>query len=263
MMRRIGIFICLSLAVAHANTLQENTLKANLEEHTATDSETKTNAIEPQAGALAEHTESAQSVDSVNADSINHTQNIKEDVKENAKDNKSQEVYVDEGVIFMLDKDDADFNLYGQSYALLPRSVALKNFLNQQKSALDARTLRSSDNTTKIYNQGKEILFYYSSNGGSNLYAKIAPKRYKLTLEEFNDESKEPHEIVHIYRIQNFSKDILDAPCFIVQTRQFIRDRMRSEMLINLDRKINPKLLTQGQIELFLECSLPQNEEIF
>lgn len=175
---------------------------------------------------------------------------------------KFEEVYVNEGIIFILKEDDANIALYGKSYALLPRSKALKAFLNQQKSIFDVRTLRSNKSMTQIYNQGKNILFYYSSTKGSNLYNRIAPKRFKLTLEEFSDESKEPHEILQIYRIHHFNKAILNTPCIIVQSNQFIRDRARSEMLINLDKHINAKLLSQKETELFLECSIEENEDI-
>lgn len=177
-----------------------------------------------------------------------------------ANKREDKEVYVDEGVVFVLQKDDAMFKMYGDSYAHVPLSKKLKVFLAQQHSSLDARTLRSAKSTTQIYNQGKEILFYYSSIKGSNLYSEIAPVSFKLTLEEYNDESKNPHEIIDIYRIHNFDEAILEAIphslCHIVQTRHFIRDRTRSEILINLNNAINPRLLTQGKIELFLKCYL-------
>lgn len=173
---------------------------------------------------------------------------------------ESEEVYVDEGVFYELSEGDAEIALYGDSYALLPQSSALKAFLIKQSSPLKARTLRSQSGTTQIYNEGKDILFYHSSTG-SNLYAKIAPKRYKLTLEEWLDESKDPQEIESIYRIKNFDKKILNAPCKIIQTRAFVRDRARSEMLINLDSKINPKIASEGEIELFLECRLPREND--
>ena len=171
---------------------------------------------------------------------------------------KGKEVYVDEGVVFILQKDDAHFAMYGDSYALVPTSQKLKNFLNQQKSMLDARTLRSAKSTTQIYNQGKEILFYYSSIKGSNLYSEIAPTSFRLTLEEYNDESKNPRETLTIYRIHNFDEAILHSPCHIVQSKHFIRDRAQSEMLIDLNNAINPRLLTQGQTELFLQCQLKE-----
>lgn len=209
------------------------------------------------------HTESSppaqtQEPKAQNIDKANHqrAQEVQEQ-KTNQKENK--EVYVDEGVVFALQKGDAHFAMYGDSYALVPDSKALKLFLNQQNSSRHTRTLRSDKSTTQIYNQGKEILFYYSSIKGSNLYSKIAPKTFKLTLEEYNDESKEPYEMIHIYRIHDFDEAILHSPCLIVQSRHFIRDRARSEILINLNAKINPKLLSQGQIELFLQCQI-QND---
>lgn len=179
---------------------------------------------------------------------------------ESTQNAESEEVYVDEGVFYELSEGDAEIALYGDSYALLPQSSALKAFLIKQSSPLKARTLRSQSGTTQIYNEGKDILFYHSSTG-SNLYAKIAPKRYKLTLEEWLDESKDPQEIESIYRIKNFDKRILNAPCKIIQTRAFVRDRARSEMLINLDSRINPKIASEGEIELFLECRLPREND--
>lgn len=173
---------------------------------------------------------------------------------ENQSQNK--EVYVDEGVVFMLKEGDANFKMYGDSYVLVPISQELKKFLSQESSPLDARTLRSAKSTTQIYNQGKEILFYYSSTKGSNLYSEIAPASFKLTLEEYNDENENPRQTLAVYRIHNFDEAILHSSCHIVQSRHFIRDRARSEMLINLNNKINPRLLSQGQIELFLKCHL-------
>lgn len=175
---------------------------------------------------------------------------------------EKREVYVDEGIFYELGKGDAEFSLYGESYALVPKSNALKAFLNQQKSSFKARTLRSSNSMTQIYNEGKNILFYHSTTG-SNLYAKIAPKRFKLTLEEWLNESKNPQEIESIYRIKNFDTKFLDSECRIVQTRAFVRDRARSEMLINLDHKINPKIASEGDLELFLECPLPKGSDDF
>lgn len=173
------------------------------------------------------------------------------------------EIFVNEGGIFPLQDKDAEILLYGNTYVLVPRSKALLSFLNQQDSKLNARTLKSSSSTTQIYNQGKDILFYYSSKKGSNLYDKIAPKRFKLILEELSEPNKEPKEIKQVYAIAHFDENILNSPCHIVQTRQFIRDRNKSEMLINLDRKINPRLLSEGKLELFLECSITENEDIF
>ena len=173
------------------------------------------------------------------------------------------EISVNEGGIFTLQDKDAEILLYGDTYVLVPQSKALLSFLNQQNSTINARTLKSSSSTTQIYNQGKDILFYYSSKKGSNLYDKIAPKRFKLTLEELSEPNKEPKEIKQVYAITQFDEKILNSPCHIVQTRQFIRDRNKSEMLINLDRKINPRLLSEGKLELFLECSITENEDIF
>lgn len=173
------------------------------------------------------------------------------------------EIFVNEGGIFPLQDKDAEILLYGNTYVLVPQSKALLSFLNQQDSKLNVRTLKSSSSTTQIYNQGKDILFYYSSKKGSSLYDKIAPKRFKLILEELSEPNKEPKEIKQVYAITQFDENILNSPCHIVQTRQFIRDRNKSEMLINLDRKINPRLLSEGKLELFLECSITENEDIF
>lgn len=173
------------------------------------------------------------------------------------------EIFVNEGEIFPLQDKDAEILLYGNTYVLVPQSKALLSFLNQQDSKLNARTLKSSSSTTQIYNQGKDILFYYSSKKGSSLYDKIAPKRFRLILEELSEPNKEPKEIKQVYAITQFDEKILNSPCHIVQTRQFIRDRNKSEMLINLDRKINPRLLSEGKLELFLECSITENEDIF
>lgn len=173
------------------------------------------------------------------------------------------EIFVNEGGIFPLQDKDAEILLYGNTYVLVPQSKALLSFLNQQDSKLNVRTLKSSSSTTQIYNQGKDILFYYSSKKGSSLYDKIAPKRFKLILEELSEPNKESKEIKQVYAITQFDENILNSPCHIVQTRQFIRDRNKSEMLINLDRKINPRLLSEGKLELFLECSITENEDIF
>lgn len=173
------------------------------------------------------------------------------------------DIFVNEGGIFPLQDKDAEILLYGDTYVLVPQSKALLSFLNQQNSTINARTLKSSSSTTQIYNQGKDILFYYSSKKGSSLYDKIAPKRFKLILEELSEPNKEPKEIKQVYAITQFDEKILNSPCHIVQTRQFIRDRNKSEMLINLDRKINPRLLSEGKLELFLECSITENEDIF
>ena len=74
------------------------------------------------------------------------------------------EIFVNEGGIFPLQDKDAEILLYGNTYVLVPQSKALLSFLNQQDSKLNVRTLKSSSSTTQIYNQGKDILFYYSSN---------------------------------------------------------------------------------------------------
>lgn len=166
------------------------------------------------------------------------------------------EVFVDEGVIYRLDKNDAAFALYGEEYALVPLSKGLRLFLSKQDSKTHSRTLKVADSTLQIESNNDGITFYHSSKKGSNLYDKIAPKRYKLTLEEVVDESTQPQEVRHIYRIQNFDEMILKAQCAIVQSRGFIQDRSRSALMINLDKDINPRLLSQGQRELFLECRM-------
>ena len=206
-------------------------------------------------------------LDSVLADSLQSVSlESQQDSKPQAQTDSASlenEIFVNEGGIFPLQDKDAEILLYGNTYVLVPQSKALLSFLNQQDSKLNARTLKSSSSTTQIYNQGKDILFYYSSKKGSSLYDKIAPKRFKLTLEELSEPNKEPKEIKQVYAITQFDEKILNSPCHIVQTRQFIRDRNKSEMLINLDRKINPRLLSEGKLELFLECSITENEDIF
>ncbi|STP09211.1 hypothetical protein [Helicobacter cinaedi] len=206
-------------------------------------------------------------LDSVLADSLQSVSlESQQDSKPQAQADSislENEIFVNEGGIFPLQDKDAEILLYGNTYVLVPQSKALLSFLNQQDSKLNARTLKSSSSTTQIYNQGKDILFYYSSKKGSSLYDKIAPKRFKLILEELSEPNKEPKEIKQVYAITQFDEKILNSPCHIVQTRQFIRDRNKSEMLINLDRKINPRLLSEGKLELFLECSITENEDIF
>lgn len=206
-------------------------------------------------------------LDSVLADSLQSVSlESQQDSKPQAQADSislENEIFVNEGGIFTLQDKDAEILLYGDTYVLVPQSKALLSFLNQQDSKLNARTLKSSSSTTQIYNQGKDILFYYSSKKGSSLYDKIAPKRFKLILEELSEPNKEPKEIKQVYAITQFDEKILNSPCHIVQTRQFIRDRNKSEMLINLDRKINPRLLSEGKLELFLECSITENEDIF
>lgn len=206
-------------------------------------------------------------LDSVLADSLQSVSlESQQDSKPQAQADSASldnEISVNEGGIFTLQDKDAEILLYGDTYVLVPQSKALLSFLNQQNSTINARTLKSSSSTTQIYNQGKDILFYYSSKKGSSLYDKIAPKRFKLTLEELSEPNKEPKEIKQVYAITQFDEKILNSPCHIVQTRQFIRDRNKSEMLINLDRKINPRLLSEGKLELFLECSITENEDIF
>ncbi len=206
-------------------------------------------------------------LDSVLADSLQSVSlESQQDSKPQAQADSislENEIFVNEGGIFPLQDKDAEILLYGNTYVLVPQSKALLSFLNQQDSKLNARTLKSSSSTTQIYNQGKDILFYYSSKKGSSLYDKIAPKRFKLILEELSEPNKAPKEIKQVYAITQFDEKILNSPCHIVQTRQFIRDRNKSEMLINLDRKINPRLLSEGKLELFLECSITENEDIF
>lgn len=201
--------------------------------------------------------------DSLQSVSFESQQDSKPQAQQADLNSLENEIFVNEGGIFPLQDKDAEILLYGDTYVLVPRSKALLSFLNQQYSKLNARTLKSSSSTTQIYNQGKDILFYYSSKKGSNLYNKIAPKRFKLTLEELSEPNKEPKEIKQVYAITQFNEKILNSPCHIVQTRQFIRDRNKSEMLINLDKKINPRLLSEGKLELFLECTIPENEDIF
>ena len=274
----------------------ENSIIANLGEaetkldsQTNTESQTHANQVHTSDEALqdsqnaAENTESISlesnpqeqspalfvdsTLDSVLADSLQSVSlESQQDSKPQAQADSASldnEIFVNEGGIFTLQDKDAEILLYGDTYVLVPQSKALLSFLNQQDSKLNARTLKSSSSTTQIYNQGKDILFYYSSKKGSSLYDKIAPKRFKLTLEELSEPNKEPKEIKQVYAITQFDEKILNSPCHIVQTRQFIRDRNKSEMLINLDRKINPRLLSEGKLELFLECSITENEDIF
>ncbi|CAM3351070.1 hypothetical protein [Helicobacter labetoulli] len=201
--------------------------------------------------------------DSLQSVSFESQQDSKPQAQQADLNSLENEIFVNEGGIFPLQDKDAEILLYGDTYVLVPRSKALLSFLNQQDSKLNARTLKSSSSTTQIYNQGKDILFYYSSKKGSNLYNKVAPKRFKLTLEELSEPNKEPKEIKQVYAITQFNEKILNSPCHIVQTRQFVRDRNKSEILINLDKKINPRLLSEGKLELFLECTIPENEDIF
>ena len=201
--------------------------------------------------------------DSLQSVSFESQQDSKPQAQQADLNSLENEIFVNEGGIFPLQDKDAEILLYGDTYVLVPRSKALLSFLNQQDSKLNVRTLKSSSSTTQIYNQGKDILFYYSSKKGSNLYNKVAPKRFKLTLEELSEPNKEPKEIKQVYAITQFNEKILNSPCHIVQTRQFVRDRNKSEILINLDKKINPRLLSEGKLELFLECTIPENEDIF
>lgn len=247
------------------NTLQDSqNLAENAESHTDLESQNS-----PTQNLDSKEQSPALIVDStLDSTLTDFTQNASFESQQDSKpqsvvDSTSKEIFVNEGGIFPLQDKDAEFLLYGNTYVLVPRSKALLSFLNQQDSKLNARTLKSNSNTTQIYNQGKDILFYYSSKKGSNLYDKIAPKRFKLTLEELSEPNKEPKEIKQVYAITHFDEKILNSPCHIVQTRQFIRDRNKSEILINLDRKVNPRLLSEGKLELFLECSITENEDIF
>ena len=289
---------CLSLGFArddtHSNSTDSiiadfNEVETKLDSQKDTESQTHANQVHTNDEALqdsqnvAENTEAISlesnpqeqspallvdsTLDSVLADSLQSVSlESQQDSKPQAQADSvslENEIFVNEGGIFPLQDKDAEILLYGNTYVLVPQSKALLSFLNQQDSKLNARTLKSSSSTTQIYNQGKDILFYYSSKKGSSLYDKIAPKRFKLILEELSEPNKEPKEIKQVYAITQFDEKILNSPCHIVQTRQFIRDRNKSEMLINLDRKINPRLLSEGKLELFLECSITENEDIF
>lgn len=289
---------CLSLGFArddtHSNSTDSiiadfNEVETKLDSQKDTESQTHANQVHTSDEALqdsqniAENTEAISlesnpqeqspallvdsTLDSVLADSLQSVSlESQQDSKPQAQADSASldnEIFVNEGGIFTLQDKDAEILLYGDTYVLVPQSKALLSFLNQQNSTINARTLKSSSSTTQIYNQGKDILFYYSSKKGSSLYDKIAPKRFKLTLEELSEPNKEPKEIKQVYAITQFDEKILNSPCHIVQTRQFIRDRNKSEMLINLDRKINPRLLSEGKLELFLECSIVENEDIF
>lgn len=179
----------------------------------------------------------------------------------------SEEVFINDGVIFELSSNDADIKMYDQSYALKPKSKALRSFLNQQdllhsSSSRQFRSLSSGLNTTQFQNQDKQIVFYHSSKKGSNFYSKIAPKRFNLLKSEYIDESQNPHNIQEIYIIEDFEDSILGARCQIVQSKEYIRDRPRSEMLINLNKSINPKLSSDSQIKIFLECDIKPSEDI-
>ncbi len=180
---------------------------------------------------------------------------IADDLEDNANKANAKEVFVDEGIAFILHKNDAQFAMFGNSYVLIPLSQALKNFISQQNSKLKIRTLRSGNNTTQIYSQGKEILFYYSGIKGADLYNKIAPKNFKLIPQTHIDEIN-PSETTYFYKIEGFDKAILHSPCHIVQNKHFIQDRARGEMLINPDSDINPKLASQKPIELILKCEI-------
>ena len=271
-----------------------NEVETKLDSQKDTESQTHANQVHTSDEALQDSQNIAENTESQNPESISLESNSQEQSPalfvdstldsvladslqsvslESQQDSKPQaqadsvslenEIFVNEGGIFPLQDKDAEILLYGNTYVLVPQSKALLSFLNQQDSKLNVRTLKSSSSTTQIYNQGKDILFYYSSKKGSSLYDKIAPKRFKLILEELSEPNKEPKEIKQVYAITQFDEKILNSPCHIVQTRQFIRDRNKSEMLINLDRKINPRLLSEGKLELFLECSITENEDIF
>ena len=173
----------------------------------------------------------------------------------------TEEVFVYEGVIYKLDKKDAEIKMYNEEYALYPKSKDLRLFLSRQDSNVKIRALSSQNSTTQFQNQGKQIIFYYSSTKGANLYDKIAPKRFPLIRQEILGEPNEkPQEI---YIVQNYIDSIPNVPCQIVQSRRFTRDRARSELLINLDKNINARLLSQTENELHLECEIPQTQDIF
>lgn len=178
-----------------------------------------------------------------------------------------EEVFINDGVIFELSSGDADIKMYDQNYALKPKSKALQNFLNHQdslnpSSSRQFRSLSSGLSTTQFQNQDKQIVFYHSSKKGSNFYSKIAPKRFNLLKSEYIDESQNPHNIQEIYIIEDFEDSILGARCQIVQSKEYIRDRPRSEILINLNKTINPKLSSNNQIKIFLECDIKPSEDI-
>lgn len=175
----------------------------------------------------------------------------------------NNEVFINDGAIFELSGNDADISMFEQDYALKPKSKALKNFLNRQNtSSRQFRSLSSGSNTIQFQNQDNEIVFYHSSKKGSNLYSKIAPKRFNLLKSEYVDETHNPRQIQEIYIIENFEDSILSAHCQIVQSKEYIRDRPRSEMLINLNKTINPKLSSNNQIKIFLECDIKPSEDI-
>lgn len=172
------------------------------------------------------------------------------------------EIAINEGVIFELSRKDAEIKMYDQNYAIKPKSRALKDFLDHQVSSLKFRSLSSGTSTTQFQNQDQQMVFYHSSTKGSNLYSKIAPKRFQLIKSEYLDESQMPQNIQEIYIIQGFEDSILHSKCQIVQTKAYIRDRPRSEMLINLNKTINPKLSTQSEIQTFLECDIKPSDDI-
>lgn len=172
---------------------------------------------------------------------------------------EDKEVHIDESAVFTLHKDDVDFMMYGDAYVLLPTSAALKDFLNQEVWSSDMRTLRSAKSITQIHNHNEEILFYYSSKRGSNLYDEIAPMSFKLTPRAYKDTSKNPPQTYNIYIIDNFDEALLYSPCHITKSRAFVHDRERSEMLLDLNTNINPKLQSQEQMEIFLKCYTHQS----
>ncbi len=176
----------------------------------------------------------------------------------------SEEVLVYEGVIFKLNKNDAEFKMYNEEYALYPKSKKLKQFLSNQDSDLKVRSLRSQNSTTQFQNQDQQMVFYYSGTKGSNLYNQIALQRFSLIKQEIPPRDKNKNEKAQeIYIVQNYNDYIPDATCQIIQGKKFIRDRARNELLINLDKKINARLLSQTETELFLECQPPANMDIF
>lgn len=168
-----------------------------------------------------------------------------------------REVLVSEGLVYKLEGGDAMIDTHSENeelhYILVPKSSALIAFLNNKEAKINAKSLHSHTLSTEFQNNGKDIIFYHaSSKNSANLYDKIAPKRFALESKELSDSA--PNASAYI--IKGFDKGIMHASCQILQVRQFVRDRARSEMLIDLDKQINPKLLSSTEVRFYLECDM-------
>lgn len=218
----------------------------------------------------------------------------------------NKEVLVSQSLVYQLSSKDADIKTFSESYALYPKSKALKAFLisSVNPKAKSLQSLSSNESSLQIQSDDKQITFYHYSKRGSKLYDELANKSFALTKLELdttrlNDESGEINEILEqvdlldeiktdldsmplkntnktfskaqkikqekqtIYIIENYLPNIVLDSCQVILTKKFIRDRARSEMLINLDKQINPKLLSLSENEFKLSCKMPKKQEIF